>query len=349
MRRRIGRLTRNESALSLRLSAMGMDTRKSRRRPSEHLGVLGAEMLTDQQKRERQHALGSSDAPIVAGVSPYKSPLELYYQLHGDLPRYTDEETQAQRIGSKLEPVIAELAADELHLVIRRSPTRRHPNHPWMVANLDFEIVSNRKGPGILECKNRGASKPFETLPDDIMLQVVQQMAVTQREWGVVAVLFGFGHLKTYEVTRDKELEEYLIELEGRFLLRVQRGEPPDQTWTPETVGMLKKLYPSDTGKHLALDERFSLMAQGFEQAKTDLKTAEERKAAYEGDLKSAMGDASTACCPGYELSWKSTRPSQKFDNDRFETEQPALYAQYQKTVPGYRRFLVKPQKGLIP
>ena len=53
-------------------------------------------MLTDKQKAERELSLGSSDAPIVAGVSPYKSPLELYYQLHGELPRYTNEETQAE-------------------------------------------------------------------------------------------------------------------------------------------------------------------------------------------------------------------------------------------------------------
>ena len=166
-------------------------------------------MLTEKQRKEREASLGSRDAPIVAGVSPYKSPLELYYQLHGELPRYTDEESQAQRIGSKLEPMIAELAAEDLGYKIRRCPTRRHPKHPFMVANLDFEIVGGIKGPGVLECKNRGASKPFDTLPDDIMLQVVQQLAVTQREWGIVAVLFGFGTLKTYEVQRDKELEDY--------------------------------------------------------------------------------------------------------------------------------------------
>jgi len=348
MRRQIGRLTRNESALSLRLSAMGMDTRKSRRRPSEHLGVLGAEMLTDQQKRERQHALGSSDAPIVAGVSPYKSPLELYYQLHGDLPRYTDEETQAQRIGSKLEPIIAELASEELHLAIRRSPTRRHAKYPFMVANLDFEIVSNLKGPGVLECKNRGASRPFESLPDDIVLQVAHQLAVTQREWGVVAVLFGFGTLKTYEVQRDKELEDYLIELEGRFLLRVTNGEPPDHTWTPETVGILKKLYPTDSGTTIALPDHCISTIHEFLQAKIAIEAAEQRKADYEGQLKALMMDASGATCPGFKLSWKSTKASVKFDLETFKAEQPDLFTRYQKTVPGHRVFRVTQSKELL-
>lgn len=302
-------------------------------------------MLTDKQKSEREASLGSSDAPIVAGVSPYKSPLELYYQLHGDLPRYTDEESQAQRIGSKLEPMIAELAAEDLGYKIRRCPTRRHPKYPFMVANLDFEIVGGMKGPGVLECKNRGASKPFDTLPDDIMLQVVQQLAVTQREWGIVAVLFGFGTLKTYEVQRDKEIEEYLIELEARFMIRVENGEPPDHTWTPETVGILKKLYPTDSGKTLALpDQAIGFIGQ-FRQAKDDLDAIEAQKAEAEGSLKSMMGEATYATVPGWQLSWKSTKASRKFDLDLFEAEQPSLYAQYQKIVPGHRRFTVKPSK----
>lgn len=305
-------------------------------------------MLTEQQKAAREHSLGSSDAPIVAGVSPYKSPLELYYQLHGELPRYTDEETQAQRIGSKLEPMIAELAAEELGLKIRRSATRRHPKYAFMVANLDFEIVKNPKGPGVLEIKNRGASKPFDILPDDMQLQVAQQMAVTNREWGIVAVLFGFGTLKTYEVARDRELEDYLIELEIRFMLRVQKGHAPDHTWTPETVGLLKKLYPTDSGKTIALPEHVST-CDAYLTAKAAVEKAEADKALYEGMLKDSMGAASAADIPGYAVTWKSTKPSQKFDVDRFRATHPDLYQRFCITTPGYRRFLVKPTKELAP
>ena len=112
-------------------------------------------MLSDKQKEAREKALGSSDAPIVAGISKYSSPLELYYKLHGELPRYDDNETWEQKAGSKFEPVIAEIVAEELGLKIRRAPTRTHAKHPWMVANLDFEIVNNPAGPGVLEIKRR--------------------------------------------------------------------------------------------------------------------------------------------------------------------------------------------------
>lgn len=305
-------------------------------------------MLTAKQKEAREHSLGSSDAPIVAGVSPYKSPLELYYQLHGELPRYTDEETQAQRIGSKLEPMIAELVAEDLGLKIRRLQTQRHKQYPFMVASLDFEIVNHPKGPGVLEIKNRMGSKPFEHLPDDITLQVVQQLAVTNREWATVGVLFGFGKLVTYDVRRDKELEQYLIELESRFMARVVNSEPPDHTWTPETVGILRKLYPTDSGKSIVLPDELTSSVEGFIRAKAEIDADETNKATFEGVLKSAMGEASSATCPGYTLSWKSTKASQKFDLDAFKEQEPVLYAHYLKTVPGYRRFTIKPSREIV-
>lgn len=304
--------------------------------------------LTDKQKAEREESLGSSDAPTVCGVSPYSSPLELHYKLTGQLPRYTDDETQAQRIGSRLEPVIAELAAEELGLKIRRLSTRRHPVYSFMVANLDYEIVGNAKGPGDLEIKNRSGMKPFDTLPDDIALQVTHQLAVTQREWAVVAVLFGFGVLKTYEVQRDKELEEYLIEIELRFMDGVRTGSAPTEAWTPENIGILKKLYPTDSGKTIDLADQHIINVEGFLAAKNELDAAEEKKALYEGLIKEAMTDASKAVVPGYNVSWKSTKARQTFDEELFKAECPAMYEKYLKTVPGYRRFLITQQKGLV-
>lgn len=304
-------------------------------------------MLTDQQKLERESSLGSSDAPIVCGVSSYGSPLELFYKMHGELPRYDDQETMQQKLGSRLEAVIAEIAAEELGIKIRRISSRVHPKYSWMMAHADFEIVNNPRGPGLMECKNRGGERPWETIPDSVHLQVVHQLAVTNRPYATVAALFQFGILKTYEVERDREMEEYLIEIEQRFIVRVQKGEPPDHTWTPNTVGILRKLYPTDSGQTIALPEKAVGYIAQFLQAKDDLDDVETQKAEAEGALKSMMGEASLATVPGWQLSWKSTKASRKFDVDRFETEQPALYAEYQKIVPGYRRFSIKPSKEL--
>lgn len=306
-------------------------------------------MLTPDQKTNREGSLGSSDAPVVAGLSPYKSPLMLYYELHGELPRYSDEETAYQRIGSKLEPVIAELAAEELMLKIRRSAPRRSTTHPFMTANLDYEIVSHPNGPGVFEVKNRAGQKPWESLPEDIELQTRHQLAVTNREWGIVAALFQFGTIRHYEIERDKEIEAYLIEIEGRFMLRVERGEPPDTTWNQHGLDLLKKLYPRDSGKAITLDSPDAVaMVEQFLHAKDEMKVYEDMEAAAKGWLQAAMQDATYAEIPGYICSWKSTKAGTAFDMERFKTEHPDLWASYQTTKAGYRRFMVKPAKEIV-
>src|SRR5262245_37548615 len=248
--------------------------------------------LSDKQQVAREQKLGSSDAPVVAGLSDYSSPLELYYKLTGQLPRYSPEETQQQRIGSRLEPVIAELAAEDLGLRIRRIATRVSKKHPFMVAHPDYEIVNHANGPGLMEVKNRSALRSVHELPDDIAAQVAHQLAVTEKKWALVVMLLGFGALKTFEVFRDPELEEYLIELEARFMAHVERCEPPDHTWTPATVGILKKLYPFDSGKTIPLPERCLDLIVGFLQAKQDMGKAETEKAFAEGQLKEQLEDS---------------------------------------------------------
>lgn len=304
-------------------------------------------MLSDEQKKNREGSLGSSDASVVCGLSPYKSPLTLYYELRGDLDRYSGEETQAMRIGSKLEPVIAEIAAEELQLKIRRSHPRHHATVLFMSSNLDFEIIGHPRGPGVLEIKNRSGSNPWESLPDDIELQVRHQLAVTNRNWGMVAALFRFGTLQTYEVERDMEVENYLIELERRFMENVEKGTPPDVEWDSESVKMLRKLYPRDSGATVTLDPMRVLYAcQGLLDIKSEQKVLDEAEARAKGIIQMDMGEASKAIVPNFgEVTWRSTKSSQRFDMERFKAEQPAMHEQYLSAQPGYRRLLLKPKK----
>lgn len=306
-------------------------------------------MLTDSQKAQREGALGSSDAPIVAGLSPYKSPLVLYYQLHGELDRYSDEETEAQELGFLMEPVLAQLFTKRTGLKVRRSPSRRHPKYPWMTANLDYEIIGDEKGPGVLELKMRDRSQlPVweHGVPDDIQLQVAHQLAVTNREWARVTVGFGNQTVRIYEQQRDKELEEYLIHIEQNFMVRVEKGDPPTADWSKDGLDILKKLYPRDSGKTITLDTPEALaMVDQYLGTKEVLDDMKQKHDAAKGWLQQAMQDASTAIIPGYQITWKSTKASKRFDEDAFQAAHPDLYSTFVKERPGYRRFLLKESK----
>ena len=217
-----------------------------------------------------------------------------------------------------------------------------------MSANLDYEIVNNPKGPGVFEIKNRSGVKPWAAIPEDVEIQVRHQMAVTKRHWGIVAALFQFGAIKSYEIERDHEIEQYIIEIEGRFMALVQAGTPPDHAWDAHSVDLLKRLYPRDSGKTVTLDSPEAVaMAGQFLDAKQDVKDFEDREAAAKGWIQNAMGDASAADIPGYSCTWKNTKDGKAFDMERFKAEHPDLWEMCQKPKPGHRVFLLKPAKEI--
>jgi predicted phage-related endonuclease len=59
--------------------------------------------------------------------------------------------------------------------------------------------------------------------------------------------------------------------------------------------------------------------------------------------IKTVMRDNEIIQSSGKQLfTWRSPKPSQLFDLDRFQTEHPELYLQYMTEKSGSRRFLIK-------
>lgn len=306
--------------------------------------------LTNAQREDRKRGLGGSDAPTCAGISPYKSPLELFYEKTGQI-QPDEAEKECLEWGTRLEPLVADVYAEKTGRKIRRQPTRTHPEHPWMLGNVDRQIIGDSRGPGLLEVKttNTFSAKDWENGPTDAaMLQLQHYLAIYGYRWGSIAVLIAGQSFRYFDVERDDELIHYLIQIEGQFWARVQRNDPPTEGWTPQTVDLLKRLYPRDNGVSVDLGDEGKSYIEHYCQAKIDIEAAEHRKAEAEGWIKEKIAGASLATAPGWNISWKSTKDGKKFDLDRFQREHPDLFAQYQTTKPGHRVFRVTPTKELI-
>ena len=310
--------------------------------------------LNEKQKQARANKLGCSDLPVIAGLSKWKTPLTLYYQFLGLIPRYNEAETEAQEIGSLAEPMLASLMEKRTGCKLRRSPTRQHPTVPWLVANLDMEIVSDPKGPGVAEFKMRDRSAMPEWddgIPDDIAVQVAGQLAVTRREWGLVGVLFGGNVFRIYEIARDKEVEDYVIEIAQQFMVRVEKCDPPPIDWGQDHA-LIKRLYGRDSGRVIQLDSPDVVEAcRRLVRAKAILKEADSHKDEAEAYLKNEMKDAAYADVPGWgKISWRNDKAGKTFDEEAFAKAHANLHAKFLVDHQGARRFLVKPNtKEIMP
>jgi len=109
---------------------------------------------------ERRAYIGASDCPVLMGLSPFKSPVELMLEKRGELaPEAAGERAHW---GKYLEEAIAERAAEVHGIRFRRwEKAYKHPQMPYFQAHLD-RIAQGRKNLA-LECKSIKKQSWFNT------------------------------------------------------------------------------------------------------------------------------------------------------------------------------------------
>ena len=223
------------------LSNAKLDVRET---PVEHLSrprkgaalrlVSTKDMARDDWLEVRRTGIGSSDAATAVGLNPYQSQLELWMQKTGkaDLLPAIDpnDDTSPMFWGTLLEPIVAAHYTKRTGNKVRRvNAVLQHPKHPWMLANVDREVVGASEVQ-ILECKTagiHGARLWKDGVPEYVQLQVMHQLAVTGHKAADVAVLIGGQELRIFRIERDEALIARLIEMEHAFWQLVESNTPP--------------------------------------------------------------------------------------------------------------------------
>ena len=298
----------------------------------------------------RKRGIGSSDAGAAVGLHPYKSPLELWMEKtdrDGNLPK-TDpnDETSPMYWGTLLESIVARHYTKRTGRKVRRiNAVLQHPSEPWMLANIDREVVGSAEVQ-ILECKTagmNGARLWKEGVPEYVQLQVMHQLAVTGKQAADVAVLICGQELQVHRITRDEAMIARLIQLERQFWTYVEQDEAPPADGSDSADTALRALYPKDSG--LTLDfSQDSAMAAAF----SDLLVIREVLAtnlAFEAEVKQRiqqrMGEATRVVFETGSISWKRSKDGVGLDILSLLKDQPELAQQYPLAKTGSRRFLV--------
>ncbi len=330
-----------------------------RHRPALQL-VKTQNLPREQWLLVRQGGIGSSDAAAAVGLNPYQSALELWMQKTGravsptDPAAGTDPRDSLQPDesplywGTLLEPIVAAHYTRRTgHRVRRINAVLQHPDHPWMRANIDREVMG-APDVQLLECKTAGIQGSWlwrDGVPEYVQLQVQHQLAVTGKQAADVAVLLGGQELQIYRIYRDDSLIAHLIDLERTFWGYVERDEPPPADGSDSADRVLRVLYPRDSGATLDLSKDLVMSAvfSDLVAVRQTLATQSALEAQLKQSLQQRMGDATRAVFEAGEISWKRSKDGSTLDTTRLEKEQPDTVLAYQTPKPGSRRFLVRP------
>ena len=287
-------------------------------------------------QHDRAKYLGGSDIAAVLGISPWKTPLQLWQdKTMPAMPENNDpERMKVLNRGKRLEPYILDMIRAEHGLTITAVNQRYiDASVPYFASEIDAEA-----GPLNIEIKTVSPFKIKEwgdegtdALPLHYVAQVQWGMGITKREQCDVFALIG-DDLRRYSVLADAELIAAMRDKAQAFWQQyVATLNPPP----PAGESDLYALYPRDTGEAIAIDGDDAAVAALCElrALKDEAKSIGEKIAVAEGVLKTKMADAAVATLGGQRVcSWKS-QSAKRFDQKAFAAAQPAMFDQFIKTT----------------
>lgn len=320
----------------------------------------------------RQSGIGGSDVAAILGMSPWKTPLDVYLsKVQPITDEAADDMSEAALWGALLEDVVArEAARRNAYQIQRINGLAVHPRHACLIANLDRVIVAPgtraRLTPtgglagaaGIMEVKTASAYKAGEWgRPDDeeaipiaYAAQAMHYLAVTGQDWCEFAVLIGGQKFISKRLERD---EQTIAGITDKCLEFWEQHVMPRRPPEPINSADVLKLFPKDNT--LAIDANANAL-EALSQAralKEQIRALDTELDRHVETLKLALGPNAALTLDGKPIvTWKKAADGKATDWKAAldslrgiwvtDAEVDGAIARATTTTTGSRRFLFK-------
>ena len=288
----------------------------------------------------RRQGLGASDMAAVMGVSPYKTP----YQLWAEKTGATTEQKvgDAARRGVILEDAVGLYYEQERGVKLRKSNgIVRLKKHPRIMASLDRTIVGESKG--IVEIKTSASPRwSMWPVPPEVQVQVTVQMGIVGAEWCDVVALLGGLVFKIERVQFDPLLWAEIQRAAMLFLDAVDTKTPPQLEALDAQAFALAT--PQASQEFVEATPDLERVYSQLREVNAELHFLEQKKGSLEMVIKEAIGEHAGLAGNGWTVYWKQARPTQVTDWKMAAQAAgvlPSVVATYTDTKPGSRRFII--------
>jgi predicted phage-related endonuclease len=216
----------------------------------------------------KQLVIGASDAAAACNRSDYRTSLDLFLRARRIMEvSHTEEQETRMRRGRRMQSVIINEYMTELNVsCVENNRMYFHPQHAFMAATPDAIVLGDPRK--LLEVKattarmystdddSKYGQEGTDSVPDDVLFQAQQQMAVMGVNEVDVAAMFGIFTLRVYTVVRNDDLIEAITEAERELVERIANNDPPEPNWThPRTKELLSIVNGMIANTVVQLDE----------------------------------------------------------------------------------------------
>lgn len=279
-----------------------------------------ADLSREQWLEYRRSGIGGSDAGAIMGVSPYKSAYSVWADKLGKLPPAEDSEPMRQ--GRDLEDYVARRFGEQTQLRVRRKQQMlRSSAHPFMLANIDRQVIGERAG---LECKTsrdiRMTRYKNGDYPMEYYAQCLHYLAVTGWDrWYLAVLVYGTG-LLIYTIER-RDVEDDIAQLisaeEAFWHSYVETRTQPQPDALDATTAALNAVWRDGApGTAIDADEETETLLDHLAALKRGQKHIDEQISETENRIKAIMGEAEELRGTNARCVWKSVS-SRRLDKKR--------------------------------
>lgn len=282
------------------------------------------DMSREEWVEHRKNSIGGSDAAALLGLNQYSSPYALWAEKTGAVEPRDLSEKEAVRLGTFLEPYVAQRFTEITGKKVRRENyILKNEAYPWAHANVDRLVIGEKAG---LECKTTSVLNlsKFKNgdYPTNYYCQCMHYMAVTGFEKWYLAVLIGNSEVRIFEIQRDEDEIAALMEAEADFWRLVEQRVPPAVDGRDATSNALSAQY-ADGGGAVDLTPVCGSIRE-YVRLKAEIKALEERMQTCANVIKEYMGEAATGTYSDFAVSWKNISAS-RFDRAAFQKANPNI------------------------
>lgn len=279
---------------------------------------------------DRSKFLGGSDAAAVIGVSPWATPVELWLQKIGRVPKEAPTPARQRMFdrGHKLEPFIRDMVIDKLRdqgmqvELIASNARYVDPEHAFMSCEIDFELRltgTTEIGGGEvtfdgehINCDAKSVSgfarkkwggENTEDVPIEYAAQFMFGLMVTGRRFCLVAALRSFDDVDVYWTVRDDETIAAMRPKLAEFWLK---HVVPEVAPDPLRFDDIKALFPLDNGQARECTEEIADTVRKLKTVKADIKRLEEAEEALTFELAEFISPHARLLWQGEDIAtWK--------------------------------------------
>lgn len=279
---------------------------------------------------DRKTGLGGSDMAAIMGLSPWKTPLEVYCDKISTEPENISDSPELMR-GRIAEKYVLEFYShvneEELETDL---PMMRDKEYPFLIGNIDARIKDKNI---IVEAKTVGGN-PGQwggCLPNYYRTQVAHYASLTDCDKVDIAVMFDRWSFHQYSYYRDEEFEAKIRQAAMDFWNNHVLAKVP-----PEAINRDDLNYLYGRSKPTVLKADNSL-----KKAVSDLKTLEMQKSFIEAQILNAKCTVMKSMRDNEILEdengttlavWRNSIKRQ-FSQAGLKQEQPEIYTSYCKDI----------------